>query len=239
MPNPGVSLFILPRQHNLEYGSCVMKQLLGQFGRGTVVVLEGDMANPEGIDRAIQQYDPGFIFGIGHGLPDLYTVECTQEYLRVGSPREELMKGRIIHLNSCYTGARLGPSLVRKGALAFLGSVEPFFFYIAEPPCSSRASMTVFLAEHEAALSILRGRTARQAHMDRFHAYEKEIEYWLAGPGRDHPHAPLLARILQIDQSIAVMHGRGDASIAPPARAAVLPVQMATAIGFTAIAVSW
>jgi len=239
MPQSSVSLFILPRKHYLEYGSCVAKHLLRQHGRGTIIALEGDEASPESIDRAIQQYDPAFIFGIGHGKPDLYTVECTQEYLRVGSPREELMKGRIIHLNSCYTGARLGSSLVAKGALAFLGSVEPFYFYIAEPPCSSRASMTVFLAEHQAAVSILSGRSARQAHVDRLHAYEREIEHWLTGPGRDHPHAPLLTRILQIDQSIAVMRGKGEASIAPPARAAILPVQMATAIGFAAIALSW
>ena len=239
MPQPGVSLFILPRKHYLEYGSCVMRQLLRQHGRGIIIALEGDEANPESIDRAIQAYDPGFIFGIGHGLPDLYTVECTQEYLRVGSEREQLMKGRIIHLNSCYTGARLGPSLVAKGAQAFLGSVEPFYFYIADPPCSSRASMTVFLAEHQAAVSILNGRSAMQAHVDRLQAYEREIEYWLAGPGRDHPHAPLLARILEVDRGAAVMHGRGEASIAPPARAAVLPMQMAAALGFTAVAASW
>jgi len=60
------------------------------------------------------------------------------------------------------------------------------------------------------------GKTTLEAHQDRLRRYEEEIEYWTVGPGKNHPHAPGIARILNIDMSIATFLGEETARPSPP-----------------------
>jgi len=237
MPSPNTFLFIMPLKHHLNYSSCVMDRVIARYGSGKRIVrLVGDEANPDSIDEAIRLYDPLFVWGTGHGLQGLYTVECTQKYLWVGSPRVELFKGRIVHLNSCLTGRQLGPHLVSSGAEAFLGSMDTFYLFVGSPPCSDRASMSVFLAEHQAEVALLQGRSVGEAHRARLDAYDREIDYWVTGEGKNSPYAPLIARILEIDRMIAVLYGKGGVRATQPAYIPISLVSGIVGLGLTVIA---
>ena len=220
MPKQNVYLFVMPWRHYLRWSSCVMEEIIAQNRRPwhQIITLEDGDAVPDKIDEAIKTHDPMVVWGVGHGSPDVYTCECMARYLWVGSDRVELFRGRIVHLNSCYTARRLGPHLIERGALAYYGSRDPFWFYIGDPCCwpNSRAVRAVFLCEHQTIASLMNGKTTLEAHQDRLRRYEEEIEYWTVGPGKNHPHAPGIARILEIDMSIATFLGEETARPSPP-----------------------
>jgi len=231
MPRMNSFLFIEPSLHGLEYSSCVMRTIIAEHARPehAITELRGWDASPDMIDRAISEADPILVWGVGHGNVDIYSVECRQIYMRACDARTSRMAGRVIHLNSCLTAQILGPDLISKGALTYYGSREEFWLYVGEPPCASRASMAVFLCEHQVEASLLDGKTTGRAQTDRLARYDEEIEYWTTGPGSTHPGAPIIVRLLQIDKSIAVMLGRSDVRVTAPVRppAARIPLMFA------------
>lgn len=228
MPETNHLVFVEPELHILDWGSCVMHEIVGAHGKPEYVIRElrnGD-AVPNKINTVIDEVDPAFLWGAGHGEVCVYSCECRQLYLSIKSPsfwmcdkgrNLDKVSGRVIHLNSCLTGVELGPALIEHGAVTYYGSKECFWLYLASPPCSDRASRTVFLAEHQVEASLLEGRTTGEARGDQLRRYEEEIAYWLTGPGRTHPYASSLVRILEIDKGISVMYGSETATVCVPA----------------------
>jgi hypothetical protein len=196
-----------------------MREIIASHRRPQHIIteLQGSNANPTAIDNAIATADPILVWGVGHGNVDVYSVECRTVYMRVCDARTAKMAGRVIHLNSCLTAQQLGPDLINKGALTYYGSKKEFWLYIGSPPCSDRAARAVFLAELQVEASLMDGRTTGQAQEDRLKRYDEEIDYWTTGPGRNHPDAAVIVRILQIDKSIAVMLGNPNVTVTSPA----------------------
>ncbi|GAI37044.1 unnamed protein product, partial [marine sediment metagenome] len=161
----------------------------------------------------------------------VFTVECTEELVRSENAEQlSLFKERIIQLNSCLTAQVLGPSLIEAGAVAYVGSREPFWLYVAEGPCASRAVRSGFLAEYEFVASLLRGATAGEARADQLQRYEEEINYWLTGAGKNHPHAAEVMRILELNLEVSTFLGEESVRATTPAiRISAMPVFL---IGF-------
>lgn len=232
MPKTNHFLFIEPLKHYLEYGSAVMKDVIAANARPeyTIKELTGDEAAPSKIDAAIAEGDPSFIFGVGHGAPCAFTVECTAVYMTVKSGSHEAcdqdrnldrVSGRVIHLNSCLTGQELGPALRAHGARAYIGSTEPFWFYIGDTPNETRASRSVFIAEYQVEVSLMAGLSVGQAWRDSQARYDQEIAYWTTGEGRTHPNAASIIRALQINKGISIMIGEGGTWVGTP----TLPIE--------------
>lgn len=241
MPRPNAFVFAEPLGHYVEWGSCVLREVVAAHRRPWMEVVElvGRDANAASIEAAIDSVDPILFAGIGHGGESVWTCECQEVYMRACDSRAAKMAGRVVVLNSCLTGRALGPDLVSKGALAYFGSTDIFWFYVGSPPCSDRASRAVFLCELQSVASLMDGRTTGEAHRDRLARYDEEVEYWTTGPGRTHPHAPIIADVLIIDKSIAVMLGRSDVRVTQPIAPVVArPINVALtalplAFGFT------
>ena len=227
MPKTNSFLFIEPVQHYLDYGSAVMMDIVKANSKPeyTVVELQGDAANPAAVDAAISENDPNFVFGLGHGAPCAFTVECTAMYMSVKSGshsacdqdrRLDKVSGRVIHLNSCLTGQELGPAIRAHGARAYIGSTDSFWFYIADAPNTSRAVRSVFLAEYQVEVSLMAGLSVEQAWRDSQARYDEEIAYWTTGEGRTNPGAASIVRALQIDKSLSIMIGEGGTKVGTP-----------------------
>ena len=215
MPVRNTYVFVEPEEHYLEYSSVILRDIVRANSSPlyTIGELQGGRANPDDINRALERLDPILFFGIGHGNDDIYTVECTTPYMRSGDPNAQRMKGRVVGLNSCKTGADLGFNLVNEiGALTFFGSRESFVFYVGESP-GVGAARAPFVAELQYIASLLQGTTTGQAQVDRMAAHDQWIEYFTTGDGRAHEHAYLLVRLLRINKDIAVMYGMDDIRI--------------------------
>jgi len=231
MVNQNTFLIIEPLGHMLDYGSCVLMEVVsgGRRPGQTIVELIGNDANPTTIDASILQLDPEVIVGIGHGDYNVYTVECRQRYLETGSFRVKMLKDRIVHLNSCRTAVSLGRDIATV-AKAYFGSLDDFYFYIGSPPCSDRASRAVFLAEYEVLKALLEGvRDPAVIQSRRVEAHRREIEYWTVGPGRDRPEAPIIARLLTLNLTVSAMYTPERVEATPRITTAVIPIAVAVA----------
>jgi len=221
MAKPNSFLIIEPLEHYLSYGSCVLHEVVQANRRSgqTIIELVGEEANPENVKNNLQTLDVGTVVGVGHGNVNVYTVECTEELVRSENAEQlSLFKGRIVQLNSCLTAQVLGPALIAAGAVAYVGSREPFWLYAAEEACASRAVRSGFLAEYEFTASLLRGATAGQARADQLKRYEQEINYWLTGEGKNHPNAAEVMRILEMNLDVSTFLGDETATPTTPAR---------------------
>jgi len=78
------------------------------------------------------------IVGVGHGEEDIFSGQQEEILLEVGEYNKDEVNGKFIKLVSCQTGEKLGPNLIRNGALAFQGYTEDYLWvadadYIATP----------------------------------------------------------------------------------------------------------
>ena len=210
-------LFIEPKQHYLDYGTSVMHEIVQTYRQPGQIITEliGDEANKEKIKQELQRLNPIFFFGLGHGNVDVYSVECTEVFMRVGDPEVDLMKERVVVLNSCLTAQELGPAIIDAGAITYLGSKEEFWFFIGDAPGTTRAVRSPFLAEYQFDASILQGKSTGDARQDQMRKYDEEINYWTFGDGKDHANAMELSRILGINKSISVFLGEGTVVPSP------------------------
>ncbi len=78
-------------------------------------------AVPNIIYNEVQRANVRFITGTGHGSYDLFTGEGGVVVWDALKMADNHVRGKIIHLLSCQTGAILGLNCVQKGALAFWG----------------------------------------------------------------------------------------------------------------------
>ena len=214
-------LFIEPKLHYLEYGQVVMHEIVQTYRQLGQIITEliGDEANKEKIKQELQRLNPIFFFGLGHGNVDVYSVECTEVFMRVGDSEVDLMKERVVVLNSCLTAQELGPAIIDAGAITYLGSKEEFWFFIGDAPGTTRAVRSPFLAEYQFDASILQGKSTGDARQDQMRKYDEEINYWTFGDGKDHANAMELSRILGINKNISTFLGEGTVVPSPTALA--------------------
>jgi len=202
-------LFAEPLQHYLEYSTKVLHDLIAANRQGSqnIVELIGTDANPAKVKETLASLNPIVFSMAAHGNYTTTTLECTELFMQVGDANVPLMKGRVVHLNSCQTGAELGPAIMSAGALAYLGSNESFWFYVGDEANTTRAVRSPFLAEWQFEVSLLKGKTVGEARTEMLAKYEEELTYWIEGEGKTHNDAGELARILSINKAISTFAG--------------------------------
>lgn len=93
----------------------------------------GSRAVQPDVDVFIERNDVGYLTGMGHGSYETFTG-YEDKPIWSASQDLTLLRGAIVHLLSCQTGALLGTSMVRQGALAFWGYTVNFTFYHKSSP---------------------------------------------------------------------------------------------------------
>lgn len=217
VPLANTFLYILPSQHYLEYSGLVMHDLIAQNRKSgqQIVELIGNDANAAKVWETIASLNPIVIGLNGHGNYTTTSVECTERLVGVGDEKLNQFKGRIVHLNSCQTGAELGPAIMSAGAIAYVGSNESFWFYVGDPANSTRAVRSPFLAEWQFQVSLLQGKDVGQARKEQLDKYDEELTYWVEGDGKNHKDAGELARIININKSISTFAGEAGTVPSP------------------------
>jgi len=138
MPRENVAVCTAP---DFDPATCYGKHAFAhlcdpQYGDGCggweIHALEGDRAVRERVLRALALHDPKLFFGVGHGSEDTFTGQNLERLFWVCNCRE--LAGRVVYLLSCLTGAKLGPDMVAKGALAYVGYDREYMFVAMFPP---------------------------------------------------------------------------------------------------------
>ena len=89
---------------------------------------QGSLARRVYVASAAAQVNVIYITGIGHGTYDTFTGDYYDPIFSIGNYADTESRGKIMHLISCETAAKLGPDLVSHGCSAFFGYDENFSF---------------------------------------------------------------------------------------------------------------
>jgi len=227
MPIKGKSVFIEPKQHYLEYSSCVAREVEEEIA-GTIntIPLRGSEANPGNCTYTVNTEDPIHVWGVGHGNANVYTVECTNIWLDARNPSSlDPLIGRVVHLLSCITAQNLGPALIEHGSIAYFGYYDSFWFMIPYDPCTNRMSRSTHTCDLEIERSLAKGRTTGQAKEDCLARFDEEITYWESS---DDPYAADCLWCLETDKDRLRLYGDETVTITeaptPPGPGGILPL---------------
>ena len=205
----------------MDVPSCVVRELAPP----DVEIYYGDAATPGNISL-----DAPVIYGVGHGECCVYTVQdllplfevvgsCSDGY-RCASASLPQLRGKKIHLLSCWAGARLGKALYEMGneflgydsevaLAAFLDKYEP----CVDTPTSNTTAFT--RADYAGTQAMLSGASAPEAYDAAYEAYEEEIKKYEASSD---PIAPAVVRLLKANQlSLVSYPGPSPVYAAAPA----------------------
>lgn len=98
-------------QHVVDYAM--------QVGAWDVTDMQKEQANKEPIYAAIDQTDPYFFYGFGHGNDCIFTGDSE---LGIFTCDEcDKLGGRVVYLLSCLTANRLGPAIMENGGVTYAG----------------------------------------------------------------------------------------------------------------------
>jgi len=120
------------------------------------------------------------IIGVGHGDPDAFTGQNEAVILEVGKYNPGEVRGKVIKLVSCQTGVRLGPDLIRNGALSFAGYTDDYLWIVdadkATMPWADDMAATCLMPVVDSINALLDGRTAREAINVELNGYLRNAE---------------------------------------------------------------
>ncbi|MGE0884814.1 MAG: hypothetical protein AB7P14_14815 [Blastocatellales bacterium] len=91
-----------------------------------LILLRDGSAQREEVKREIYGANIRYLFGVGHGERDCFCGHRNSPIFRVGEYEQDEVRGKIIHLLSCFTAETLGDDFIRQGAEAFFGYSEDF-----------------------------------------------------------------------------------------------------------------
>lgn len=121
-----------------EYLHSFRKHLLTPYlGTHVVAVLDEKKADQPGVDQHIKSNSVDYVSAAGHGLYDTFLGYSDAVLWKTGMDLSHLT-GKIVHLLSCRTAAKLGPEIVSGGARAFWGYSENFRFWRTDPAPTPR-----------------------------------------------------------------------------------------------------
>ena len=115
----------------------------------------------------------------GHGSPEAVAGEKNEVILSVGNGTD-LFKNRTIFVRACDAGAILGKEIMENGADGFIGYVQPFMFSIDKDcfnkPLEDELAAPVLECSNQIGLSLIKGKSATEAHEDSLIKYAKAID---------------------------------------------------------------
>src|SRR5690242_14446490 len=101
--------------------------------------LTGSQVVQPDVDDHITHNLVTYVTAVGHGLYDVFTGH--QEETIWDSVQDlTFLRGTIVHLLSCQTGALLGREMVDQGVIAFWGYTTDFAVLHEDPPPSDKAT---------------------------------------------------------------------------------------------------
>jgi len=140
-----------------------------------VIDLYKDQAKREIFHQKIDEENPTYISGVGHGNETTFTGQNYSVLLKKDDAEtEKRVKGRHFHLLSCQTGAQLGPWMIEKGAVAYHGYKVTYYFIISSFP--NKYATPFFDSDTTIDRTLIEGKTHKEAKEACIAKYNEYIE---------------------------------------------------------------
>lgn len=230
---PAGAKIVTSRALNVEYG--------GHIANGAKHVVDSAIENGhpvfdnvaeaavhDTVHQAIQTNDPFIFYGAGHGNSNTFTGDR----LDVIFTTEEcdILAGRLVNLHSCLCGLRLGPEIIKKGGVSFLGYVKEWMWLAGEgidpndpdaDPYDCIYAKPFWESANQYMVSLFTGRKTENAYAECYEKYNEWIEYWKESGG---PYAAQIIGGLAYDRDIMVLIEEVLPTLPPPSQPLWKPI---------------
>lgn len=116
----------------------------------------------------------------GHGNQE--AVAGQNEIILSTGNGTNLLKDKTIFVRACDAGAILGKEIMTKGAMGFIGYIQPFMFPIDKEyfnkPLEDRLAAPVLECSNQIGLSLIKGKSAVEANKDSLDRYAEIINQY-------------------------------------------------------------
>lgn len=159
------------------------------------------------VHQSIQTNDPFIFYGCGHGNETTFTGDNLDVIFTVEDC--DILAERLVDLHSCLTGSRLGPEIIKKGGVSFLGYVKEWGWLTEEDPSDPDAdpydciyAKPFWESANQYMVSLFAGRETEKAYTECYEKYNEWIEYWKESSD---PYAAHVIGLLAYDRDIMVL----------------------------------
>lgn len=129
-------------------------------------ILTKERATLSVFESMLKKHKPSLVFINGHGGSDLVCGHKDEELVKVGK-NESLLKETITYALSCSSAKKLGPSVVKAGAVAYIGYIEDFIFFISPDkrtrPLEDKTAEIFLAPANHVIVSLTKGHTVLEA----------------------------------------------------------------------------
>jgi hypothetical protein len=144
----------------------------------SVIDLPKEKASRKLVESYLAKQKPEIVIFNGHGN-DVCITGNDEEVLIESGTNSHLLKDKVVYMRSCDSGKTLGPQAVKEGCKAFIGYSELFRFWtdkaLVNDPLNDDYAKPFFETSNQVALSLIKGKTAKEAHADSMIEYRKVI----------------------------------------------------------------
>lgn len=148
--------------------------------KGAILIdLLGGRATRKELESILHKKNPRFVIINGHGND---TLVCGQdgEVLIEAGINDNVLKSRIVYALSCRSAKILGLKSIESGASAYIGYVEDFIFMYSNEkrghPLEDKTAELFLEPSNQVAISLLKGRTAGEAHQNSKRFFFRNIQ---------------------------------------------------------------
>jgi len=140
--------------------------------------LQKDKANRKLVEGYLRKDKADTVIFNGHGN-DVCVTGHDEEVLIESGVNSNLLKDKVVYMRACSSGKILGPQSIKDGALAFIGYKELFRFWndgeSTHNPLKDEYAKPFFETSNQVAMSLIKGKTAKESHEDSLKMYKKVI----------------------------------------------------------------
>ena len=144
----------------------------------SVIDLQKEKASRKLVESYLEKQHPDTVIFNGHG-DDVCVTGQDEEVLIEAGKNSYLLKDKVVYMRACDSGKVLGPKSVEEGAEAFIGYKELFRFWTdgesIHKPLKDEYAKPFFETSNQVALSLIKGKSAKESHDDSLKVYTKVI----------------------------------------------------------------
>lgn len=172
------------------------------------------------VHQGIETNNPLIFFGAGHGGSNIFTGDGYDEIFNTEDC--DILAGRITDLHACLCGATLGPTIIEKGGLSFLGSKKEWGWMVGpgtdpsnpeSDPYDHPYSKGFWESANQYMVSLCSSMNTEAAYTDCYEKYNEWIDYWKESGDI---YAAQLIGLLAYDRDIMVLIEEGFPPPPPP-----------------------
>jgi len=194
MPSESNMIIVRPKNcHYCIHGYNALNHILQHAqSKFNVRDLSGTNANQTPIYDALDEFDPKYFYGFGHGLSCKYTGDSEEEIFSCYNC--DKLSERVVYLLSCLTAIGLGPEIIKKGALAYAGFNISWTWIADEDndgnfkyqdPYNDPYALCFYESANELWKAIIDGKTFHDAVQQSRDKYDEWIDYWFYDKPQD------------------------------------------------------